>query len=602
MKKKFTVLLSFILAFVMCFALAACNGEGGAGGNGPATRPAVTINADTVATAFERLADVNGFKGEAKLTFTSDNTDDEYTLSFDKRGDRVKCTVGDASYIVDLESGNVYGMLDDGTYGYRQYLPVGMLDYVEYMLGELPLQGGKTDLSDIKFTYNAATKTATYGKDLASKLNKYLTPITKAYDLGKPIKAVIDDYLDMFDMMSVDGIIALAKINKDQTVDSLLAMMDDAGFGGAGTVDAIRAAIEENLDEATAEKIFDRKVGEIVAGLNEFLTELAGSQMPVAAVAAADETTSDGTGEITGGGIVGMQPAMEEMLAALFDYAIEREYTAEQVSKAIDSMDGLINGVLGISVKNIVDQYVADMSDELYAAIKNKIKFGKLGAELNVGLEASGDAYTVTGFEIVAQCKHNYTGEVGEGWTILADNNYVATLSVAIGEYYTTAPADFDITLSPDAEAASTVLGVVYGTLESDYTVKLELGGNAVTTVTANGAYLILGENVAELALPDNGSIVSFDAATGCVKLDKQFINTALADIGIHSDGAAMPPILVVSISFDDEVEYVIQLIKLPDTVDGLLDMIKNIATDMPDMPDDTPIEGEAEALRVPLC
>ena len=117
MKKRLIAFVSMLMAFVLCFALVACDGQAPTTDNtdpkdpikpGPTTTASMTVK-QALNAVDKLLTGEDGWKGEASYKLSTANTDElKDTVKLDKRGNRVEVAIGEESMILDMETGYAY--------------------------------------------------------------------------------------------------------------------------------------------------------------------------------------------------------------------------------------------------------------------------------------------------------------------------------------------------------------------------------------------------------------------------------------------------------------------------------------------------------------
>ena len=111
MKKKLLSIISLLVAFVMCFALVACEET-----NTPSGGPSNELPADKTVEAIEDLVTTHGYKLTLKTTQNSDKTTTPPTSEqvFEKKGDVLRIEGAEVDTYLNLATGYMYREVSDG--------------------------------------------------------------------------------------------------------------------------------------------------------------------------------------------------------------------------------------------------------------------------------------------------------------------------------------------------------------------------------------------------------------------------------------------------------------------------------------------------------
>lgn len=557
MKKKIISVLSLIVALVMSFSLVGCNDY-----EAPTGSNTVKVPAQSVTSAINQIETAYGFKGELAVNLTSKATPPEnISATVEKRGDKIKFTVDDEDgaeeYIFDARSGIVYESEGAGAV-ISQLCPANYVEYIEYLseqLVSLPEADGELE-------YDANKKGVVFSYDGADTVNEYAKPLLDAYKFNKTVKSLIDSYLGKFteDVVSVDLILLMADSYADKTVDEILDLLPEIAPQSAEAVAALRQKIEDYfIDDALIEAVYSRKLGEMVTALTIYIKENSGDEEDTP-VSSESQKPADIEGGETGDGDTDVPEeeitegaGMTEFVMGAINAMLFEEVDPATVEATLNGLFVVVNTALLLPVKPLIDKYVPDVSPDLYTFISKNVKVEKLNAEVVLGLKLDNDTATFTGVKGKFEFSHNYRGDVTGLTTVLADNNYKAEFALDITEIYTSAVDDFTISFAPTADVVKLVAANAFGTYTSDYTVKTELLGRAVTAVTVNGvATGTNGGTLTEVSVPAG---VRFDIPSTSLVISAEYINSVFAEIG---DDAAIAVSLTVDYTdpslADDEI------------------------------------------------
>ena len=557
MKKRLIAFVSMLLAFVLCFALVACDGqtpttnnpngpEPPVGPGGDPINPPAGMSSMTVEQALNAVgklfADEDGWKGTASYKLSTANTDElKDTVGLEKRGNRVEITIGDESLIYDMTTGYGYYKEVSGYYA-SQMTPGGVVDYARYLVG-----GALTDeLTGATFYYNKETGAASFELDLAKKINDALAPLYDAYKKGKNVNALLNAYCLQYTKMSFDDLYTAVKTvvaaYKDYTVNDVLLSLKAAGLD-------LLAILEENgivISKEEMEVFGPRKIKEMVAGAYVYINNMM-----------ADMTADDETSEVEGG--------MESMLTELLNAMFMEEYDEKTINEAFTSIEAMIEGVLAMNVKTTIDSNKEMLPNELYVMIQNGVKIEAL--KLNVTAVFDKDK-NVTELNFTAEFKHDYKGTT-EGLDVLADNNYYAEAGLKIEEY-TTDIGGFEFELvEGGADISATVSYIVYSPDGQTVSAYLELGG-------ANGIVesidVYVGNLLEEPEMVTNANTVTFNTITSCVEFKGELIAAFF-----NEDTEAGYTITAVLHYEDVDLTTTVMLVYLNDDMDQLSALAQNV-------------------------
>lgn len=549
MKKKFSAVLSLLLALVMCFALIAC--DSGDPDDGPSKPPVVS-------SAVAKLRSADGYKGAVmfKAETGKHKAAVDFDGAFEKRGNMIKATAGEGEtaedYVFDAATGYLYTNTANGYY-FESLLPQGIVDYAEYMLEtllvELSKKSGEKSVDDL-FVYDGDTRTSTFKYDGATTANAYLAPVISAYKNKSNFITLINNYLKLvspdptrpytFEAV-MDMLITFVATQPDAPLGTLIQAAEGYGIDVYGLLEKSGLLERYNitLDAATKEKIEARKVAEFVTALDEVLN-----------------TVKD-------------DPTIIENIPALLDKLFVAEVTVTDFRGSLNSIKNLITAFLTVQeVKPVIDKYLGGgMSPaymrELYAVIVNGVEIDKLDITVSLKFDGNDD---IIGITANGNFAHNYKGDA-TGFTVLSDNNYKFDLKLDIDEYLTVPPA-FELDFADDAALASkvTVTALVHGALDGDVKVYLETGGKNVT-----------------VAVSPDVTFMTYDAATHTFKFDIQAVKTAYAD---QIQAGTFESFGGVALADGGNKTIVVAVKIMPETPQGLLKVLGEMSNKIPNAPE----------------
>lgn len=458
MKRKLTAILSFILALVMCFALAAC-------GNNSTSKPDNTDPTDKdkptetekTALTYGKLADsldrIVSSDGGYKATVTygvnskNDSQGTSGSLALEKRGNAVSATFDGNGYIFNFDTGYLYTADTDGKYVAKQMFAGGAVDYMLAVVGD----GTEPDYdrrAEVK-GYDKESKTLTYKHDVKDEINSAIEPLISEYANEGTLYSLANKYIDKFylegvtldDMLETGA--TMVVMFKDKTVESLLA---ENGITLTEILESAGVEISEELSAALKTRTF----GEALTGAFEY----------------ADT--------VLGGGTTGFD--LQQLLYNVFEKKYT-EITDESLTASVNKYGELVITMLkGFTVKDVVDMIKtpiegipAELTNTLYTVITEGVKLTK--AEINFTLSFD-DALRVTKLAVTADLAHSYTAETD--LTVLADNDYHAETTLDISGY-NDATERFDIAFAENPTVGDTVYYVADG--KADAKIYIELSG-----------------------------------------------------------------------------------------------------------------------------
>lgn len=518
MKKRLLTLLSLIMAFVLCFSLAACGGDKG-GNNGdeqgkqdpPQSDNTVSISVNDAIDAVNGVLNAQGFTGTASYALSTKNTKAlTGNVTLDKRGTKLKMVSGGEEIIVDLQTGYVY-YKHGGYYSYSNEFYANAFDYAQYLLASLKQEN---EAQKIDAVYDAEAKTVTLTVEKADSLNKYVEPLQNAYKKNKTIGELLNDYCKLLFGKTFDAMYsALEEYVEDSenTVGTLLDALKEMGVD----VEAILETFGYTLPDEQMTVIKARPLNKLIVGAYSFIMQNIGDFMTLD-----EDDADDDISAVEGGG-------MESFGMGLLNAMMYEEVSDDEIATGLQVISGMVTAVKEFKTKTIIDSALAgnQQAADLYTVIKDGVKLTNATITLTLTVD---DNKAIKGVKIDSYAAHNYKGEAAEG-SFLADNDYRATAEIVIDEYKTSTE-DFVINCDPAMEYKTSIISLVYEVTDKDVSVYFETGGKTVNvtdyslyTQPLNGEVAPV-ENAAENAF-------RFDAATSSFVFDGALVKSALTGV-----------------------------------------------------------------------
>lgn len=567
MKRLLTLLLSALLALVMCFSVIACGnktdkdntdpnapgintpgeGDGEEDGEDDGNSVVPPEVASKAASAVRKLYEADSYVASLEIGLNSKLEDaTSYEYSVEKRGSKFAFTKAGktTSYIVDTETGYLYAGDAQSGYVAMPAVPADTLGYYAYVLkqsaesyepatGETGAdQQPAPAMPDVTVGYDKSTKTLTVAIDAAKYVNDSLAPLYDAYKKNKTIRVLLDEYvksntnkLYSFTML-YETLFLLAKTNEDATFDqantALKALDPDLDL-----YELLGETVE--MDDEARAKLATRTVGEIISGSYDYIS----------ALIANPPTTGFDVRSIAQG----------LLTAALFNETETSPEKTEQIKASLDLS-------LSTSIKDLVNSALAE-NPEALAIIASGVTFKTLKSDITLKFDADDNIETLTA---ACELEHSYTGDT-DGFVFLSDNEYKLDVVLGVSEY-SDAHTDFEgeiASVTGDARAA-----LIYGDITTDVTVYIETAGENIPSVASVGyAY---DDNDAHVA-PAN--VVTIDNASSSVVIDKEFINQAVGG----ASGASVRMI----VTFADGTELYVVYAGVDDVKDVTTEIVMNL-------------------------
>lgn len=580
MKKRLTMILSLVMAFVLCFSLAACGNDEN---SKQLAYNTVSISLDKAIDAANSVINAKGFTGSASVTLSTKNSAAlTQTASVDKRGSKIKIISDNNETIVDLQTGYAYYKYDD-YYAYDNEFFANAYGYTQYLLASL-----KQQMPERKFDvrYDVKAKTIIFTEENASTVNKYIEPLISAYKNGKPIGSLLNEYCQLLFGKSFDAMYNVFDAyvsDPKNTVGTLLDLLKGKGLD----VEAILEMFDISLPDEQMAAVKARPLNNVIAGAVNLLYEKFKAFLPFAEYDGDDQTDiSDDQTETVGG----MTSLGDELLKAmLFD-----DVSDADVAKGMQALSLAVMFVKEFPVQTVIDFALDGRAEaaDLYTAIQKGVKLKNLTTTLTLTIE---DDYTIRGVKLDQLISHTYKGVAAEG-SLLADNNYRATAELVIDKY-TTPTADFVINVNPACNYKTSVVSLLYNVDGKDVEVYYEVGGNAVNMTNF---HLELetpdGQRTPIENLPAPAQSFIFDSSASAFVFNGVLVKSALEDVPFGTKLCAV-------VVFDDDKDgYEIMLQYVNDDWEQIYDYAYNSAMDMimgfvggagaPQPPEDSGIEA----------
>lgn len=578
MKKRFSALLSLLLAFVMCFALVACNddgtGNGKPGGDGPNGGNETTIVTSAEANAAVRaFVTAEGYSGN--LTLKADSKAGvgfTFSAQLAKLGDKMKFGVGSGAaaqaYIVDVKTGYVYSN-STGGHVYTQALPQGLIEYLV----------GFVDESETAFNtdrdfpeYDAETKTISDSVEYSAKINGYLNALYDAVKYNKPLSGFFDDCISLISGkdMSVADIRVLVRnalhLVKDSTVDQLKDAVAQMPVANEQLT-----KIVNSIPQSVIDRCGDRKIGEMIVGLYDYIAQM----MPEESTLANDETDQPDDGEQVPPES-GMQDIMGMLQGAVYA-VLDAPVDISTFDEKLGALSSLLDVALAYKTADIV-AYVTQSSPELKAFVDSRVTLKRYGASYTLKFD---DNKTLIGLTAECGFSHSYNGEVSNDFTVLADNDYSIEVSFDV-DWTVPAASEFELAFNAQYPVYPLVSAVADVNSNIPVTVYVELGGHNFDKVEKTGELILPNGNVISSVAVDT---VVFDADTGILTIP------AMTAPGIKIASGSQAIITLTFTSGTDSFDVTVSVLYLDhnaDTVKSLLMQIIEYITggEMPEDPD----------------
>lgn len=502
MKKRFLTLLSLVMALVMCFALVACAGDesglpganGGGNNGGGNDGTSVVVTAEEAAAQLDRLIS-DGYSGVITFAADTKKTDGiEFTADVKKLGEKVKLTFGDEWYIVDVNTGYLYGETDS-VYA-MQVIPTGAIDYA---IGFIDENGINFDLASVMPTYDKTTKSMVYAIDFAPTVNDLLEPLYSAYALGKSVKALLNTYMLQLTggLLDFENILTLVDTLLVEYKDYELSdILDELALLPVDGINELIASIPEEV----LERCDGRKIGEMVIGLYDYIEAMLSGVMTLDDV---EVTETPSVSDMLGGMVEGLLYALLDSPADMADFDEKHE-----------QLTSLIDVALSYNVRDLVNN-LTEESSAVRAFISNGITFKKIGGELTLKFD---DDKTLKNIGLALEFSHKYSGPAIAGLELFSDNNYTVTVDFAVDF---TAPSadefviDFDGATDGIDVVVAEVNAVINVNASSPCEIYVETYGNEIDTVSVT----------AELRLPDGETTeieATYNKQTGVLTVPAQ--------------------------------------------------------------------------------
>ncbi len=587
MKKKILAIISILIAFVMCFALVACDRTGSPENPQEPSDPADKnkLPADKTVTAVENLATLHGYTVGGKITLESGKSTQPEVIEFtlEKKGDTVKITSeGMDTVYFNVDTGYVY-VEKSGVLTFEQVVPDG---YAAYVVDVIKKAMPVTDEDKAEFyekmqnsiSYDGDTKTGSYTVQLKDIVNELVAPLQKSYKNGGTICALIDEYLEMFvadeNYQSVAGVLTQLIAQYDNVKDVTFGTLIDTAeqqLDGV-TVPELLERIGLPIPDDQWPAIKARTVGEAAAGLIKYVDNILAQNKPqteAAAAAPAESVTEGGNteGGTESGGMADVikQYAMEAVNAMLFEEVTEDELKA--VPQKLETYKSMILGGLNmISVKTAVDALDGKVPSDVMLYITKGIKFTALDATVEFTFD---DGYNFSNIKLNGVLSHNYAAQTGDGAEFFADNDYKCTVDLAISDYVT--EGEYNLTVAARPLKPETV----------DHTVIVKADPSAQSvdfyyeeagTITVSG-YKFFNAAGAEYNVAANA--VTYDAASKTFSVKYPALAPIIAAENFYTDEAGVIT-MRADVTYATDSTYTLEVkfvVAKDETTDSLVDV-----------------------------
>lgn len=605
MKKRFTALLSLLVALVMCFSFVACGSDnggtgsdpGGPGGGETPTTPSAAQMFDKATAGLTELAKGDGFKGAMSYTVASALAPEGVgdSVSVEKRGDMVKVDItGGEPLYIDTSSGYVYGKIKTGKSLTAYYFPLERYAaYLEYFAAsitppetELPGEDAPAPTAQVSdpdaafaltylkqmllsfMNYDDATKTLSLTVDVADTVNVFLDPLQSAYKANTSLKGLINNYIRLVTNYAFTYDTLMASVanfvigSGDSTCGEILTLLNGYGVDVIGLLEQFSMGLSAEQQAA----LNARTVREAVYGLNAFIAEMS----KTAPAAAEGEAGTPGTGE----GSTGSSPALE-MLSAAAEYIffapveLPDDPKGEKFVGEVDKTLKAITSALELyKFKDLIDGLPAG-HEAVTALITTDFDFEKLSLKASVTF---GDNDVVTGVEFTAEAKHDYVAPENAPYhPLLGNNNFKASVKLAVSEYLS-APAAFEL---PAVDNTYTVMAFLplYGEL-ADVNIEIDNKGIAYD---ANSVIIMIDD------VPYTGtdkSLCTLNNGTGALSVKKELLENCSYSVQMvfpNTDGGHLA----------------VTFVRMPETVDDMINTVMSAIKAV--TPDNPPVKDPSE-------
>lgn len=495
MKKKFTVIITMLLAFVMSFALMAC---GSPDGETPPDKTVVVQKALTSLVGYMSAAEQRGKLGYELDTAKTDEK--SASIEFKKNGQKVFYSYGNdengAARMFDLGTGVDYIKTQAG-WALGSSMSVNPQSIMEYALAVVmsgsngnsraASSGSDFTLDDIR--YNSKSNTLSINIDIADEINRLLGPIQEVYFAEGSVLDLIDAYIGEYYKELIKSVPALKVLGKPLTVNKIANGVKDLivlakdeqliGFIEANSDLKIREKYEKFLEQngvtgAELEAAKARTIGEGLEGLIAYID----AKIDFAAIAGGDNSSIM---SIITTLVNGTDEQKAELLNEVLQYVVLAEVDTTNLKDdisglfdtVIDLLKGLkikphIDGMSNLSIPGMPDGAATALgiaSPVIKEIIAEEVTFEKLGASVVVKLNADYSIYSV---KLNMYASHDYEGQTE--LPFLSDNDYSAKLTF-IPTGFSNEPLNAPMEFAPyDAETNGNVHLNAYAIMRLDET------------------------------------------------------------------------------------------------------------------------------------
>lgn len=429
MKKKFSVIVTLLLAFILCFALVACKKDDDNNNNNdnpPEDNRTVATALTALESNLDKIVKAHGFTVKIETNTATKNTSAVTAkITAEKRGNQIRLSKEgeeDDDVIIDLTSGYIYLGDVDG-FMYRQIMPSGYVDGLKAYMAQAETPE-TPDLSQL-FVFDAETSTLSLKVDFKDEINSVLAFMQTAYADGLSLKDVLDEVIkvatdERFDLESgIDFIITAGVAGKDNSVEDLMKMLETASEG-ALNFDELLA----ELDPQTVEMIKAMEVGQFLEGVVAIVNNVLPAIME---------------------GPVNSEALLQEIMGYLFP---AEPYDTTELQADLEGAFTVITTMLdAFKVDALVDM-IGEKNPEVKAAFTQGFAVTECKAQLDFVFDEDDNLAAVNGSYSFS---HNYTveqeiesREVSESegnddddsdtpvYVVLGDNDYTASFTLTV--------------------------------------------------------------------------------------------------------------------------------------------------------------------------
>ncbi len=502
MKKKFSVLITLLLAFVLCFSLAACK-RGGNDNPPEGNEKTVAAALTSLRSNLDKIVKANGFTLKVEVNADTKNTAAiNGKITAEKRGDQIRLSKEGAEnddVLLDLASGYIY-LGDAQGFMYRQVMPSGYVEGLKEYMAQAQ-EPEEVDVSEL-FVYDEETSTLSLKADFKEEINSVLTFMQTAYADQLSLKDVLDEVIKVatdnaYDLESgIDFIVTAGVAAKDNSVEDLMQMLETASEG-ALNFDELLA----DLDPQVVEMIKAMKVGQLLEGMVAVVNNVLPSLME---------------------GPIDPNALTAQIMGYLFP---EEPYDTTTLQADLEGAIAVVTTMLdAFKVNELVDM-IGEQKPELKAAFTQGFAVTDCKAQIDFVFDET-DALTA----INASCSfaHNFSGVADESFTVLGDNDYTASFALTVSEIVDTDKAPWTIDkFFPDQQIGDSTRIVVLPQT-GDVNFLVETGSAEFSDIEYRAAYCYRADDegyfYTECELAENDIV--YDVSTKTYTVKRSFINS----------------------------------------------------------------------------